>query len=133
MLVEKDLQNILDHLAGGDLINVPLDGSNIMIQFVDHDSKLSLSALVYQGENYIPNSVRRCLAHKPPLFHPLIATSLSVDEDRFQVNLNYYGCAESLSHHHFKEILEEFGEIAEKWRIYLDDHDKNDLVYVQVK
>ncbi len=133
MLIEKDIQQILNQLAGGVSIKVPFDGSTIMIRVVDGGSKLSLKALVYQGENYIPLSVKRCLLHKSPFFHPSILTYLSVDEQRFQVSLNYLGHAQSLTHHDFKEILEEFGLIAEKWRQYLDDHVKNDLIYVRVK
>lgn len=133
MLVEKNIQQILDQLACGDSINVPFDGSNIMVRTIDDASKLSLTALVYEGGNYIPNSVRRCLSRKSPFFHPSIFTFLTVDEQRFQVKLNYLGQAQSLNHQKFKELLEEFGLIAEKWRLYLDEHDKNDLIYVRVK
>lgn len=133
MLIEKDIQQILTQLAGGDSIKVPFDGSTIMIRVLDGASKLSLTALVYEGGNYIPASVRRCLSHKSPFFHPSILTFLTLDEQRFQVSLNYLGHVESLTHHDFKEILEEFGIIAEKWRHYLDDHDRNDLIYVKVK
>lgn len=133
MLVERDIQKILNQLAVGNAINVPYDGATIMIKFIEEHSKLALSSLVYQGENYIPASVRRCLSHQPPYFHPAISTSLTLDENHFQVTLNYFGEIESLTTDQFKDILEEFGKIAEKWRAYLDDHDKNDLIYVHVK
>jgi hypothetical protein len=133
MLIEKDIQQILSQLACGNSIKVPFDGSDIMIRIIDEASKLSLTALIYDGDNYIPTSVRRCLSHKSPFFHPSILTFLTVDEQKFQIKLNYLGQAESLTHHHFKKLLEEFGLIAEKWRLYLDDHDKNDLIYVRVK
>jgi hypothetical protein len=133
MLVEKDIQQILSQLAGGDSIKVPFDGSDIMIRTIDDASKLSLTALVYDGGNFIPNSVRRCLSRKSPFFHPTILTFLTVDEQSFQVKLNYLGQAQALNHHTFKELLEEFGIMAEKWRLYLDEHGKNDLIYVRVK
>lgn len=133
MLIEKNIQHILDQLASGDSLNVPFDGSTIKIRILDDASKLSLTALVYQGGNYIPSSVRRCLSHKSPFFHPSMLTYLTVDEQRFQITLNYLGQAKSITRHDFKEILEEFGVIAEKWRSYLDDHDKHDLIYVRVK
>ena len=133
MLVEKDIQQILSQLAGGDSIKIPFDGSDIMIRIIDEASKLSLTALIYDGGNYIPNSVRSCLSRKSPFFHPSILTFLTVDEQRFQIKLNYLGQAQALTHHSFKELLEDFGLIAEKWRLYLDDHDKNDLIYVRVK
>lgn len=133
MLIEKDIQQILSQLACGDSIKVPFDGSDIMIRIIDEASKLSLSALVYEGGNFIPISVRRCLSSKSPFFHPSILTFLTVDEQKYQIRLNYLGHAESLNHHDFKQLLEEFGVMAEKWRLYLDDHDKNDLIYVRVK
>ncbi len=133
MLIEKDIQQILSQLACGDSIQVPFDGSDITVRVFDESSKLSLTALVYDGGNYIPSSVRRCLSRKSPFFHPSILTFLTVDEKNFQIKLNYLGHAETLNHHHFKELLEDFGLMAEKWRLYLDDHGKNDLIYVKVK
>lgn len=132
MLIEKDIQKMLSQLAGGDSLQVAFDGSNIMIRFIDGASKLSLTALIYEGDNYIPSGVRHCLSHKSPFSHPTLRTYFTVDEDRYQVTLNYLGYAE-LTQNHFKELLEDFGLIAEKWRLYLDEHDRNDLVHVRVK
>jgi hypothetical protein len=128
-----NIQQILSQLASGEAIKVPFDGSDIQIRFLDQASKLSLTALVYDGGNYIPSSVRNCVSRKSPFFHPSILTFLTVDEKNFQIKLNYLGQAQSLTDFRFKELLEEFGLIAEKWRLYLDDHDKHDLVYVKVK
>lgn len=133
MLVEKDIQQILSQLAGGDSIKVPVDGSDIMIRIIDDASKLSLTTLIFDGGNFIPNSVRLCLSRKSPFFHPSILTFLTVDEQQFQVKLNYLGQTQALNHRNFKELLEEFGIMAEKWRLYLDEHGKDDLIYVKVK
>lgn len=133
MLIEKNIHKILGQLADGDSIQVPLNGSDIMIRCVDAASKLSLTTLVYEGGNYIPSSVRRCLSQKSPFSHTSILTFLTIDEQHFQVRLNYLGQTESLTHYHFKELLEEFGLIARKWRLYLDERDKNDLIYVRSK
>ena len=133
MLVEKDAQRILNKLASGDTINVPFDGSDIMIRVIDESSKLSLQALVYVGGSFIPKSVRQCLSRKSPSFHPSILTFLTVDEQHYQVKLNYLGHAEMTDNHEFIDLLEKFGSMAEKWRLYLDEHDKNDLIYVRVK
>jgi hypothetical protein len=133
MLIEKDIQQILSQLAGGDSIKVPCEGSEIMIRIIDENSKLSLSTPVYKGNNYIPSSVRLCLSRKSPFFHPSMRTFLTLEEQNFLIQLNYLGQAQSLTHYHFKELLEEFGNLAEKWKLHLDEHDKNDLVYVKVK
>ncbi len=132
MLIEKDIQKLLHQLASGDAFQVALDGSNIMIRFVDGSSKVSLSALVYEGDNYIPFSVRHSLSRRSPFSHPYLLTYFTIDEDRYQVTLNYLGYTE-LTQNHLKELLEDFGLMAEKWRLYLDEHDRNDLVHVRVK
>lgn len=132
MLIEKDVQKILNQLAIGDSLKVAFDGLDIMVRFIDDSSKVSLSTLVYEGGNYIPASVRRCLSQSL-IFHPSIRTYFTIDEQQFQIKLNYLGHAETLTHDHFKDLLEEFGLIAEKWRLHLDEHDRGDLVYVRVK
>lgn len=133
MLIEKDIRQMLHQLSHGKPINVAFDGLDIMIRFFDDESKLSLKSTVYRGSDYIPQSVRHCLTHKMHRYGPEIRTFLSVDENRFQVNLHFLGHAESLSRNDFKEILEEFGTLAEKWHHYLDDHDQRDLIHVKIK
>ena len=133
MLVEKDVQQILSQLAGGESIKIPFDGSDVIVRIIDEASKLSLTASVYEGGNYIPGSVRNCLSHKSPFSHHQVRTYLTLDENQFQVKLNYLGQAQDLDHHQFKDLLEDFGIMAEKWRYYLEQHGKNDLVYVRVK
>lgn len=133
MLIEKDIQKILDKLPDGDYIKVSFDGSDIILRSLDDASKLSLMTLVYYGGNYIPLSVRHCLSHKSPFPHQPIQTFLTIDEQNFQIHLHYRGNATPLTNSQFKDLLEDFGAIAEKWRIYLDEHDSNDLVYVRVK
>lgn len=132
MLIEKDIKKLLEQLTHNEAINVAFDGSEIAIHVLDGASKLFLSTPVYSGGNYIPSSIRRCLSHKSPVHQTYINTFLTVDEQHFQVNLNYVGRAKPLTHIQLKELLEEFGLIAEEWRLYLDENDKNDLVYVRI-
>jgi hypothetical protein len=127
------ISQILNQLAEGDCVKLNFDGSDVMVRFIDQSSKLSLTALVYQGDYYIPSSVRKCLLTKAPFSHPFLLTSTSVNETKFQIQLNYLGLAESLTQSNFKQLLEEFNAMAEKWRIYLDEHDKRDLLHIRVK
>jgi hypothetical protein len=134
MLIEKDLQKIFSQLAVVDSVNIPYDGSQIMVQLLDQSSAFSLTTLIYEGSNYIPLSVRSSLSQKSPFSHPSsLLTSFSVDEQHYQVKLQYYGQRRQLTASNFKNILEEFGSVAEEWRLYLDDQDKNDLVHVPIK
>ena len=134
MLIAKDIQKLFGrlNLQGGTHITV--DGSDILIQFEESDCKLSLKTVVYNGGNYIPSSVRHCLSLKFPFYHASMHTYLTLNEHDFLIELNYVNkSAEPFSYHHFKDLLEEFGLIAEKWRAHLDENDKNDLVYVRAK
>lgn len=132
MLVEKEIQRLLKILASGDPVKIAQDGSEIFVRYMDNLSKLSLTTAVYEGGNYIPSSVRKCLSHK--FSHiPSIRTYLTIDEDHFKIHLNYLGQAPRLTDGHFESLIEEFTSLAEKWRLYLDKHDKDDLVYVRVK
>lgn len=133
MLIEKDLHKILSQLAGGDAIRIPFEGSDMLLRFVDDASKLSLITSVYEGGNYIPSSVRRCLSHRPAFSHNSMRTFLRLDEQNFRVDLHYLGHAESLDQRHFRELIENFSLLAQQWRLYLDEHDKNDLIHVRVK
>lgn len=133
MLIEDDIKNLLHRLSGGDSISVFLDGSEINIRFLDDASKVFLTTSVYSGGNYIPSSVRRCLSHKSPLLHTTLPTFLSVNEQEFKIYLNHVGQAQHLTYELLKNLIEEFNSLAEQWRLYFDEHDKNDLIYVRVK
>lgn len=133
MLIDKEIRKIFNQLDDGMPLRIPFEGSEIFVNFIDNATKLCLTSQVYFGGNYIPSSVRRCLSLKtPPFYGYSIPTFLSVDEHRFQINLNYLGETEDLSYADFKDLIGEFSAMAEQWRLYLDEHDRNDLVYVRV-
>lgn len=132
MLMQKDLNKIYNQLFKDDVFQISFLGSEITIRVFDSASKIALSTPVYYGGNFIPKSVRKGVQHK---FSPkdTIRTHLTINEDQFQIHLNYLGSVEPLDQQQFFEILENFSLIADRWRTYLDEHDKNDLIYVRVK
>jgi hypothetical protein len=131
--VQYNFQQVVKNLINGDRIHLTFNSSDISLKYVDDASKLSLSTAVYNGGNYIPGSVRHSLSEKFLISRPTIRTYLTIDEQSFQINLNYLGETEYLDHHSIKELVEEFSLIAERWRSYLDERDKNDLVHVRAK
>jgi hypothetical protein len=133
MLIEKDIKKILGQLAGKEHIQFAFDGFDILIRFLEDASKLSLKTTVYFGGNYIPTSVRHSVSHKSPTIAASIPTFFTIDENNFQIHLHYLGPADAISNTELKSLLEEFGSVAQKWRNQLDEHDRNDLVYVRVK
>ncbi len=131
MLIEKDLKKIFSQLTIANTVSIPYRNSEIMVHLTDNNAKFCLTTLVYEGLNYIPPSVRSSLSRKSPFSHSPLSTSLSVDEQHYQIQLQYLGQIKQLTQSNFTKIIEDFGAIAEQWRKYLDDQDKNDLVYVR--
>ncbi len=117
--VQDNFQEVIKNLINGNVIHLTFNSSDISMKYVEDASKLSLSTAVYTGENYIPVSVRHSLSEKFQVSRPTIKTYLTINEQAFQINLNYLGETEFLDHHKFKELIEEFGIIAEKWQYYL--------------
>lgn len=133
MIVENDIKRLIEELKQGRTANVTFEGLDIAISVLDHSSKLFLATPVYFGGNYIPNSVRKCVGQRSPFDQSNIHTYLTIDEGQFQISLNYLGQANQLNSHSFKGLLEDFSTLAQEWRLFLDEHDKNDLIHVRVK
>lgn len=132
MLAQKELRKLFNQLLEKEIAHVELGGSNITIRFLVDESKFILTTSVYFGGNYIPNSVRKCLSSSTPFVKEHMKTYLTVDEGKFQIDLNYIGTLDSMNGEKFKNLLEEFSWLSEEWRLYLDDHDKNDIVHVRM-
>lgn len=130
MLVRKDVEYLLNQLSSSDSIDY--ETSNISVRFFDDQSKIFLTAVAYKGSNYIPQSVRKCIV-KNISNHSFIKTYFSIDEEIFQITLNYLGHPDLLTRESFKNVIQEFETLVEKWRLYLDEHDKRDLIHVKVK
>ena len=133
MLVGKEIKKALDRLNSGNTVEFVYEGSPVMAQLVDESSKIILSSTVYNGVSYIPKSVRTSLANKQTFLNPHIRTFLTVDESRFCVFLNYIGHSNAITDDNLTKLFFEFGKIAEKWRNYLDENDKKDLLPIRVK
>lgn len=133
MIVQKELRRLLKELTDQESAELTLSFAPIRIRVCDHGSKLALATSVYEGGNYIPKSVRQGIVGRPPIHPSAIGTFLRIDEDHYQIYLNYLGPLGHLNDTQLQEILEEFNEIADEWRSYLDEHDKNDLIYIHVK
>lgn len=132
MVVDRAVKQLVEHLAHQDPRTVVVFGNPIAVNMLDQETKFTLSSSIYEGGNYIPQSVRLCLTKRAPFPSGMI-TFTKVDEDRYQVTLHYLGSMEGLAQENFKDLLEEFGYLTEEWRLYLDQHDQNDLIHIPVK
>lgn len=134
MLIEKEYQKLVHELLTHERAQIFLSGSDISVTIFDHSTKLSLATPVYFGSDYIPKSVRQGITQSPPFEkNQNIRTFISVDEENHRVFLHYLGTTETLNSSKFTSLLDNFSYLASEWRIYLDEHDKNDLVHVRVK
>jgi hypothetical protein len=132
MDLDEDLKKLIHQLSHRDMGLILFNGSDITVRVYEQDSRLSLSTPVYYGGNYIPKSVRKCLSERAPFEDHSIRTYLSLDEENFQIALNYLGQLENLDRSKFKDLLENFTVQAEEWRLFLDENDRHDLIYVRV-
>lgn len=134
MAIAKEFKKVFQQLMHDSVAHIAVGGSDITIRIFDNATKYSLSTEVYFGGNFIPKSVRTSLEKKVSFSRDAsVKTFLSVDEKNFRIYLNYLGKLERVTTDAFHLVLEEFSWVADEWRLFLDEHDKNDLVYVRVK
>jgi len=133
MKVELGIDKILRKLLIGHQLEMLVGDSTIAMQTVDGGTKLILSSLVYVGGNFIPFSVRRCVQNVGRKDRYALRTFLSMDEQNYQVSLKYIGLTKDLNSEEFRGLIDEFSQQADEWRLYLDEHDRNDLIYIPVK
>lgn len=106
--------------------------STIHIEILEIN-KVLLKSIVYEGGNFIPSSVRKCISGHLPFSSWLLNTRLILDEENFSISLNYSDSIHEVDQQNLRELLEEFSMQAYEWRIYLDEHDKHDLLPVYIR
>lgn len=132
MIIEKEFRKLVHQLVKEEIAQINLGNSEVTVHVLDNASKISLSSTVYFGGNFIPKSVRNCMTQIPSFARGHINTGFTVDEENFRVSLNYLGVLTHLNKRMFVDLLEEFSSLADAWRLYLDEHDKNDLIYIHL-
>jgi hypothetical protein len=131
MIAQKEIKKLFHQLRENEYAQIELGGFNITIRCNPDESLFGLSTPVYLGGNFIPKSVRNCLSLKTPFKSDTIKTYLTVDENNFEIDLNFMGTLDNINGEKFKDVLEEFSWLADEWKLFLDDHDKNDYVHVR--
>lgn len=137
MPVMQEYKKIYQKLMQESVAQIIVGGFDITIRIYDNARKCSLATDVYSGGNYIPKSVRECLTKHPNIARENpripIKTFVSLDEANFRIYLNFLGIFEGMNTDAFRSVLEDFSWQAEQWRLFLDENDKKDLIYVRVK
>jgi hypothetical protein len=132
MIVEQEINKIFRRLIAEENVRIKIDESLIQVSLVDSGHKLSMSTQVYNGDNFIPQSVRKC-AHSSVIGIGGLRTTLFIDENNFSISLHYLGRSDDLNSQHLNGMLEEFSSQAQEWRLSFDENDRNDRVHIRVK
>lgn len=133
MIVKEELQKLIQSLLNKETSQISINGSDVNVRVVDDGAKLMLMTLVYTGGNYLPASVRQSIQQKPPFSSSLMQTNLIVNEERFEIYLRFVGSTDGLNIDAMRTLLEEFTWLADEWRLFLDEQDRNDRVRVPVQ
>lgn len=133
MIVQNELQKLINNLSDHDLAAINIDGNSIVVRMVNDASKISLTSVLWQGNNFIPLSVQEVVQNSQRLLNGFNGARLILHEERFLVYLHYSEPIEELSHHLFIEVLETFSSQTTRWRRILDDNDKRDLIHVRIR
>lgn len=133
MLVTKELKKLFQQLLQEEVAHITVGGSDITIRIFDKATQFSLSTEVYFGGNFIPKSVRACSQKQAPFARIPVKTFITIDETTFRIYLNYLGRLDNMNNETFRMLLEDFSGLADDWRLFLDEHDKNDLIHINIK
>lgn len=131
MSAEMCLKKMLNQ-GGRKTAEIHVGHSTILIETYE-SNKLLLKSEVYEGGNFIPSSVRKCISGQLPFSSWLLNTRLVIDEDNFSISLNYCDSISEVDQQNLRELLEEFSMQAYEWRIFLDEHDKHDLLPIYAR
>lgn len=133
MIVERDFRRLVHQLIHEEVAQISIGNTEVTVHVFDNATKIFLSAEVYFGGNFIPKGVRDSLTKKPHFTSgPHVQTYFTIDEENFRVVLDYLGGLDHLNKRMFIDLLEDFSWLADEWRLFIDEHDKNDLVHVRV-
>ena len=119
MIVQQEVQKLFHNLLHREAGIIVVDGSEILVRMIDHGEKVKLTTPVYWGGNYIPSRVRQAAGNKNLIKSELISFKLIIDEEKFEIFLQYIEDTETLDLNKLKDDLEEFAWLADEWRLLL--------------
>lgn len=133
MKPNQSFSDLYKRLISDHHVQIEMGGAEVDVRISDHNHQITLTASVYEGGNFIPLSVRKCVKGKIPFGGQWIPTKLIINEAEYQVLLTYNGIVSEIDLQSFKDTLEEFSWQADEWRLYLEEHGRHDLVYVHAR
>ncbi|MFT4552093.1 MAG: hypothetical protein ACI9S8_000715 [Chlamydiales bacterium] len=129
MINENQIDQIVEELIKKQYVECIINGELLVLRFSEGFNKLHITASVFDGGNYIPESVRRGVKAKSLFPRCNIQTFFTLDEKKFQVVLNFSTNMDE-GFGEFSEWINDFIWIAKEWRFLLDRYGQEDLVFV---
>ncbi len=130
MVVQQEVQKLLHSLVIRESSMITIGSSEILVRLINKGDKVLLTTPVYYGGNYIPQKVREAATERRLIQSELISAELVINQDKFEIYLEYSEDAKNLDIDRFKEDLEEFAWLADEWRLILDQEDYNDRLHI---
>lgn len=132
MEYKSSLHPIIEAVHHRDQGTYSLHGWELSIAYSIEEG-LCIETAVFQGEHFIPLSVRAAVHSRPSTIHPSLQVVLRIDEEESRVILHYTGNRADVTTSGFNAVLEEFTWLAEQWWQHLDERSRGDLLYVHVR
>lgn len=126
------IRDLIEELKLKQRIRITFKGNEIFLEMKEDGDRIHFLTSVFEGENYIPPSVRNAIKQKVPFMDNFFKAYLTIDEAQFKVLLHHDEPSQTASTDLFSQI-DRFSFLAEEWRDFLDRNGKGDLVPVRVK
>lgn len=126
------IRDLMQELRVKQSARITFKGNEIFLEMKEDGDKIHFQAAVFEGDNYIPPSVRNGIKQKVPFMDNFFKAYLTIDEEQFKVLLHHDEPSRTTSSNLFTQI-DRFSFLAEEWREFLDHNGKRDLIPVRVK
>ncbi len=123
---------ILTQLAGKKKARVVVQGSVLFIETKSKRDQWTISTKVFDGEGYIPKSVRDCVSSSGVLRWQERGAYLQLDSFTNSVYL-VHEIENSKKYVPFRYFVHDFVEVANEWREILDDFSERDHTPTRIK
>ena len=133
MITKEEVKTAFKNLSSLRIARIGTESHGLFLQPIDLGSKLHLTAFVYRGDKYIPQSVRHASHFHLETPYRQIHTWLSLDEEQYLITLHHIGNFSNIGIDELQEITSEFEDAAFKWREIFEEKDRQDLVYIPVQ
>lgn len=127
-----NLSEIYNELKERSSTRIVVGGELYIGRLTDNGSQLRFTTMVYNKDDYIPQSVKKAVMEAYLLGELPAGIHINMMEDDGKVSMTYQGAFTSMSLKNFTEAFMLFLQESDEWRYRLHGLGNEDLVYVRV-